>query len=78
MSERQQFSSLSAALEYIGHVEHVPVVAADELDKDLRYDVRIRAVLDKKVLPGPWRLVALFRRDWSIASDWLTWRLEGE
>lgn len=74
----QAFASLPAALAGIGRVQDLAVVAESELDKDHRYDVRVRAVLDKGELPGPLRLIAFWRRDWSIASEWLTWRLDGE
>jgi Domain of unknown function (DUF4390) len=72
------FKTLDDALDYLGRVDRLPVVAADELDEDHRYDVRVRAVLDKTELPGALALFAFMRRDWSIASDWLTWRLDNE
>ncbi len=43
------------------------------LDDDRGYDVRLRAVLDDEQFPGPLRLLAFWRRDWSIASDWYRW-----
>jgi hypothetical protein len=44
----------------------------------LRYDIRIRAALDHDDLAGPFRLLAFWRNDWSISSEWLTWRLDAE
>jgi Domain of unknown function (DUF4390) len=72
------FKTLDDALDYLGRVDRLPVVGADELDEDDRYDIRVRAVLDKTDLPGALALFAFMRRDWSIASDWLTWRLDNE
>lgn len=74
----QSFVTLADALQYIGEVDDLPVVDASVLDEDRRYDVRIRAELDKKELPGPLRVRAWWRRDWSIGSDWLQWRLDDE
>ncbi|MGD8340488.1 MAG: DUF4390 domain-containing protein [Gammaproteobacteria bacterium] len=75
---REDFVTLAGALEFIGRVDRLYVTPADLLDRDLRYDIRVRAVLDKDELPGPLRLLAFWRRDWSIASDWLLWRLDDE
>jgi hypothetical protein len=74
--ERQTFPTLGAALEHIGLIESLPVVEATELDRNLRYDVRIRAVLDQDGLPGPIRWLAFWRPEWSISSEWLSWRLD--
>jgi hypothetical protein len=75
---RQTFPTLAAALDHIGRVERLPVVAAAELDRNLRYDLRLRAVLDKDELPGPMRLLSIWQKDWSIGSEWLVWRLDAE
>jgi hypothetical protein len=58
--------------------DNLPVVDAALLDEDRRYDIRVRAVLDTDELPGPLRLLAFWRRDWSIESDWLQWRLDDD
>jgi len=76
--ERQTFPTLGAALEHIGLIESLPVVEATELDRNLRYDVRIRAVLDQDGLPGPIRWLAFWRPEWSISSEWLSWRLDAQ
>lgn len=76
--DRVSFESLTDALEFLGRVDQLPVVDAALLDEDRRYDVRVRAVLDTDELPGPLRLLAFWRTDWSIESDWLQWRLDDE
>lgn len=78
VEETRSFGTLADALQYVGEVDDLPVVDASLLDEDRRYDVRIRAELDKKELSGPLRVRAWFRRDWSISSDWLQWRLDDE
>lgn len=78
VNRQTPFSDLADALEFVGQVDRLPVVDAAVLDEDRRYDVRIRAVLDKNDLPGPWRLFAFWRRDFSIKSDWFEWRLDDE
>lgn len=76
--ERKAFKTLTNALEFVGQVDRLEVVDAAELDEDRRYDIRVRALLDKTEFPGVLALVAFWRRDWSIASDWLQWRLDEE
>jgi hypothetical protein len=76
--DRVSFESLTDALEFLGRVDKLPVVDVALLDEDLRYDVRVRAVLDTDELPGPLRLLAFWRKDWSIESDWLQWRLDDD
>jgi hypothetical protein len=74
---RLTFPTLDAALEHIGTIENLAVVEASKLDRNLRYDIRIRAVLDRDELPGPLWLL-FWRDDGSISSEWLTWRLDAE
>ena len=76
--DRQIFPTLEEALGHIGRLESLPIVAASELDRNLRYDIRIRAALDRDELAGPFRLLAVWRNDWSISSEWLSWRLDAE
>jgi hypothetical protein len=76
--EQATFGSLSAALESLGRVERLPLVDAPVLEEGRSYDVRLRAVLDQEQFPGPLRLLAFWRRDWSIASEWYRWPLPSE
>jgi hypothetical protein len=75
--DQASFGSLGAALEYLGRVERLPLIDA-ALIEDGRYDVRMRALLDEEQFPGPLRLLAFWRRDWSIASEWYRWPLQSE
>ena len=76
--DQASFGSLAAALEYLGRVERLPLIDTAVLDDGRGYYVRIRAVLDEEQFPGPLRLLAFWRRDWSIASEWYRWPLRSE
>ncbi|HEX7079800.1 MAG TPA: DUF4390 domain-containing protein [Gammaproteobacteria bacterium] len=73
--DRTSFSTLFSALNYLGRVEHLPLIDAALLEPGRDYLVRLRAVLDMERFPGPLRLLAFWRRNWAIASDWYEWRL---
>jgi hypothetical protein len=77
-SEQASFGSLFAALEHLGRIDRLPLIDSAVLDEDRGYDVRIRALLDQEQFPGPLRLLAFWRRDWSIASEWYRWPLRSE
>ena len=76
--ELRTFVSLASALNFLGRVDGLPVIDIDLLEPERRYDIRLRALLDTEQLPGPLRLLAFWRRDWSLGSDWYRWRLEDE
>jgi hypothetical protein len=73
--EQMTFATLFSALNYLGRVEELPLIDAALLDGGRRYEVRLRAVLDVERLSGPLRMLAFWRRDWSVASEWYTWQL---
>jgi len=77
-SDQSSFASLSAALEHIGRVQRLPLIDSAVLADDRGYYVRMRASLDQEQFPGPLRLLAFWRRDWSIASEWYRWPLRSE
>ncbi len=76
--DQASFGSLFAALADLGRVQRLPLLDAAVLDDGRGYDVRLRAVLDEEQFPGPLRLLAFWRRDWSIASEWYRWPLRSE
>ncbi len=76
--DQVSFGSLFAALQYLGRVERLPLIDTAVLDDDRGYYVRMRASLDQEQFPGPLRLLAFWRRDWSIASEWYRWPLRSE
>lgn len=74
--DRASFSTLFAALNDLGRIERLPLIDASLLEPKRRYDVRMRVVLDTERYPGPLRLLAFWRRDFSISSEWYEWRLD--
>lgn len=73
--EQASFSTLFSALNHLGRVRDLPLIDAALLDEHREYTVRLRAVLDVERLAGPLRLLAFWRRDWSLASEWYEWPL---
>ena len=73
--DQSSFSTLYAALDWLGHVNHLPLIDAALLEPTHEYYLRMRTVLDAEKLPGPLRLIAFWRRDWSLGSDWYRWQL---
>lgn len=73
--ELESFPNLQVALAYLGRIENLPFIDADLLDAGETYDLRLRTALDIEKFPGPLRLLAFWRRDWSLGSDWYQWRL---
>ena len=76
--DQVSFASLLAALEFLGRIERLPLIDTAVLDDDRGYYVRLRASLDQEQFPGPLRLLAFWRRDWAIASEWYRWPLQSE
>jgi len=76
--DQAPFSSLLAALDYLGRIEDLPLVDTAVIDDGRAYDIRARVSLDQEQFPGPLRLLAFWRRDWSIASEWYRWPLRSE
>lgn len=74
--DQTSFGSLLLALDHLGRVERLPLIDAAVLDDHRGYEIRIRAALDVEQFPGPLRLLAFWRRDWSLASEWYRWPLQ--
>ena len=76
--EQNTFATLFSALNYLGRISELPLIDVALFDPDRSYDVRIRALLSTEDIPGPLRLLAFWRRDWSLRSEWYAWRLGQE
>ncbi len=68
--DQSSFASVYAALNSLARVDMLPLIDAPLLEHDRRSYVRVRVALDSERFPGPLRLLAFWRRDWSIESDW--------
>jgi Domain of unknown function (DUF4390) len=73
--EQQDFGSLQAALEQLGDVRGLPVIDADLVEGDGRYEVSLRAVIDLSTTPAALQWLLFWTDDWSVASEWFTWPL---
>jgi hypothetical protein len=76
--QQESFGSLFGALNFLGRVDKLPLLDASLLEDSRDYRFRMRAFLDQEKFPGPLRLLAFWRRDWSLASDWYQWPLRND
>lgn len=76
--DQEEFVTLEGALKIIGRIDNLPLIDRAVLNPNRNYEVRLRALLDTEELPGPLRLIAFWRRDWTIGSEWYRWPLEEE
>jgi hypothetical protein len=74
--EQSSYATLFSALNSLGRITELPLIDASLLDAESNYQIRIRAVLSTEDIPGPLRLLAFWRRDWSLESEWDTWLLD--
>ncbi len=68
--DQTSFANVYSALNSLARVDMLPLIDAPLLAHDRRSYVRVRVALDSDRFPGPLRLLAFWRRDWSIESDW--------
>ena len=73
--DRLTFATLFSALNYLGRLADLPLIDAGLLESG-NYDVRIKASLDIGDFPGPLRLIAFWRSDWELESEWYRWPLQ--
>ena len=76
--DQSSYGSILSALSSLGRIDRLPLIDAALLDPGRDYELRLRVVLDVEQFPGPLRLLAFWRRDWSIASDWYRWPLQND
>ena len=73
--EQQEFTTLDAALTSLGSISSLPIIDETLIDPDETYEIRVRAVLDNKSIPGALRLLFNWFVDWRMTSEWLAWQL---
>ncbi len=73
--EQDSFATLYSALNNLGRITSLPVIDAALLDAQASYRIRMRAIVDVKDFPAALRLIAFWRDDWRLTSDWYEWRL---
>lgn len=72
----QSFVTLGEAVQVLSRLRNWLVI--DKGDKTVHpgesYDAALRMRLDITQLPRPFQITALGNKDWSLGSDWKTWR----
>ena len=72
----QSFATLPEAMQVLSRLRNWTVV--DKGEKSVRpgepVDAALRLRLDVTQLPRPFQITALGNKEWSLASDWKTWR----
>jgi Domain of unknown function (DUF4390) len=73
----QSFATLNEAMRALGTVREWLVLPPGTLRPDTAYDAYVRMRLDTAQLPKPFQVSALANRDWSLASAWKKWQVDG-
>lgn len=64
------FKSFEAARQYMTKISAMPLCKMDRLEKDAKYQIRIKAELDKLTLPFYLHYVLFFVTFWDVETDW--------
>ena len=75
-SAQNNYRSLNATLEALGHIAALPILDEKLLEPDAKYFVKVRMHLDIEALPAPMRPFAYLSSDWRLESDWYSWPLQ--
>lgn len=73
---QSSYATLYSALRYISQLRDYPLLPIDQLKADGRYDAALRVVLVKEDLPGPLQVLAFWRGDFTLESEWYWWTLK--
>jgi hypothetical protein len=73
---QQDFGTLQAALDHIGTLRGVPLIDVALLEPDVRYEGRVRAVLDLDTAPDAFGWLLFWADDWNAESNWKSWQLQ--
>jgi hypothetical protein len=73
----QSFATLDEALRTLARVREWQVLGAGVLQPDTRYEAYVRMRLDTTQLPKPFQVSALASREWTLASQWKKWEVNG-
>lgn len=73
----QSFATLDEALRTLTRVREWQVLDKDVLKPDTGYVAYVRMRLDTAQLPKPFQVSALASREWTLASPWRKWEIDG-
>jgi hypothetical protein len=68
------FATLYSALRSIGQLRDFALIDEDRVDSRKVNLFSMRIVLDRENLPGPLQMLAFWRGDFSLESDWYRWK----
>ncbi|MEE4377266.1 MAG: DUF4390 domain-containing protein [Candidatus Competibacteraceae bacterium] len=71
----KSFPDATAAFDFLGNIDNLPLVNSKVLNAQEIYYVRLRTTLDLEKLPVPLLLVAYLSDDWYLSGEWYTWPL---
>jgi len=71
---RNSYATLFSALRYMGQIRDFRIIGDRLNDPEAVYYMAMRAVLDREKLPGPLQILAFWRGDFSLESDWYRWK----
>lgn len=69
------YPSQQEAIASLGDLRDFPLLDANLISPDERYEVEVRIVLDIDALPSPLKLIAYVTPGWHLSSDWSAWSL---
>jgi hypothetical protein len=73
---RTSFVTRAAAIDALGDITDVPLVAKKALDPNETYEVHFKVSLDVEALPLPLRPLAYLKPSWDLTSGWTQWPFE--
>jgi len=73
----RSYPTLADALNALTRVRGWLVLPRDALRPDATYDAYVRMRLDTAQLPKPFQVSALANREWTLASAWRRWEVNG-
>lgn len=71
---QNSYATLFSALRYMGQVKDYALFDSQPDAGRRSYYMAMRAVLDREQLPGPLQVLAFWRGDFSLESDWFRWK----
>lgn len=69
---QRSFYTLSAALEYMGNIDNLPILKGKQLNDTDNFQIRAKFMLDVDALPLPLQIHSILNRGWRISSKWKT------
>lgn len=73
--EQENFPTLEAALEKLGHIEDLPILVQSQLRGEAPWEVAVRAGVRRGQMPDALRALVFWTDDWHRTTGWYTWML---